>query len=1352
MQGFKSFNKKIAVPFSQTFSVVCGPNGSGKSCRGDTQVMLNSGELKPIKEIVENALAKSKASLKLDDGVFTCENIDGVRVFGLDTESMKIVEKDVSAFVKREGEKKLFKITTRTGREVVTTGCHPVMVYRNGKVVSEVVEKLSENDFIAVPRKLEFPGNEFEMDGIKIDEDFARFIGYLIGDGYTTSNRIEIVNDEEAILNDFEQLCKKFGLAVKYKKKVGKATRIICWSTNFPKIVKNLLRSDSVLHLTGNYKIIPPEIMLSKKSVMINFLVGLFDCDATVRKNVPSFEYTTKSEKLADQVLMSLLRLGIVARKKKKLKYASNTKLKTRRPYFDIIIEGREKLLCLYENVPLRSRLKSERLKAFALDGARYGNNIDVLPQEVNILVHEVAKLLGMQVKPLRKKYPWLAAYNENRCSPTRKGIRGALNLFREKYSAIELGRRQLGIEKASLLESLQTLSIDKTYASEKIGLNRDAINNSWVHAGHNGLEKNRQRLHNFILPEINSRLEKSKEIIKTLENLANSDIFWDKLDKIEKTEGEKWVYDLTIPNCHNFIGNGIFVHNSNINDAICFVLGRTSAKSMRAERLHELIFHGGKSKEPAEIASVTLYLDNSKKEFPFDQDFITVTRKVNKSGVSVYKLNDETVTRQQVLDILSAVRVFPDGYNIVLQGDVTQIVEMDPLERREVIDEIAGIKEYDEKKVKSQKEFEKVEQKLKEVGFVLKERDETYKKLEQERNVALRYQEMTNELKKLRASIANKRLSQSEQSFTSLTSEIETKEKNAEDMSAKLAELDAEIDKKEQELETLMKTLFERSKKIKIVRDVEELRAKILRINDKIEYDKRELSRLEMITSRLEGISADQESRAVSEILKLGKHGVFGTIASLLRVGQQYQTAVEVAAGPHINDLIVDNENTAIECVNFLKNNKIGRATFLPLNKIQERLQSLSHSDTSRAVGWANELIEYDRKYEIAFKFVFGSTLVVKDIETARSIGIGKTRMVSLDGDLVERSGAIIGGFYRKRQKTVFDSKDIDEYKSIMGALRLEIETLVKQSKELSKELETKTELERSEASDFVESEKRRNAIQRESEALKRQRKTVFQERVNLQSELNKIKLQRARIEVERDNTKSEFSQYAEEKEFYDMPVEEMESKVRQFVREIDAIGAVNMKSIDEFENFRDEFEQLRKRYEEVIKERDSIMAMIDQIESRKKETFMKTFNAIAANFKLIFKEMAHGDGDISLEEPDNIYSGLTIRASPHGKNLLRIESMSGGEKTLTAMAFLFAIQNYKPAPFYIFDEIDAALDKANSKKIGEMIQRFSKNAQFILITHNDTTIRMADQVYGVSMDQGESKIISVQLPPEEE
>ena len=121
----------------------------------------------------------------------------------------------------------------------------------------------------------------------------------------------------------------------------------------------------------------------------------------------------------------------------------------------------------------------------------------------------------------------------------------------------------------------------------------------------------------------------------------------------------------------------------SNILDAIAFVLGRTSAKSLRADRLYELIFHGGEGKTPADQASVTLYLDNSQKQFPYEDGEVTVTRKVNKNGLSAYKLNSRTVTREKILQLLSGVRIHPDGHNIILQGDVTQIIEMNPVERR---------------------------------------------------------------------------------------------------------------------------------------------------------------------------------------------------------------------------------------------------------------------------------------------------------------------------------------------------------------------------------------------------------------------------------------------------------------------------------------------------------------------------------------------------------------------------------------------------------------------------------------------------------------------------------------------
>ena len=197
----------------------------------------------------------------------------------------------------------------------------------------------------------------------------------------------------------------------------------------------------------------------------------------------------------------------------------------------------------------------------------------------------------------------------------------------------------------------------------------------------------------------------------------------------------------------------------SNVLDAICFVLGRTSAKSLRADRMMEMIFHGSKNKPAADFAAVSLYFDNSAKDMPVEEDKVRITRKINRKGISIYKLNGRTVRRETIQEILRPVRVQPDGHNIILQGDVTNIIEMSPLERREILDEVSGIKEFDEKRNKTQNELMTVEERLKESNIVLTEKRANLDKLESEKKAAEKYQKLTKELDKLRASLAKRKL-----------------------------------------------------------------------------------------------------------------------------------------------------------------------------------------------------------------------------------------------------------------------------------------------------------------------------------------------------------------------------------------------------------------------------------------------------------------------------------------------------------------------------------------------------------------------------------------------------------------
>lgn len=247
------------------------------------------------------------------------------------------------------------------------------------------------------------------------------------------------------------------------------------------------------------------------------------------------------------------------------------------------------------------------------------------------------------------------------------------------------------------------------------------------------------------------------------------------RIDKIEmqgfKSFAKKTL--MTFPSNFSTICGPNGSGKSNTADAVCFVLGRSSAKGLRADKMLEVIFNGGKGKQPAEFAKVAIFFDNSDKRFPLEDAQIAVSRKINRKGVSIYKLNGHTVTREKILEVLHAANIQPDGHNIILQGNVTEIIEMSPLGRREIIDEISGIAEFDDKRTKAQRELLTVENRLKESSIVLTERSAQIAKLEQESKAAEEYQKLSKHLDVFRASVAHKKLSEVESAMNLLDGKI---------------------------------------------------------------------------------------------------------------------------------------------------------------------------------------------------------------------------------------------------------------------------------------------------------------------------------------------------------------------------------------------------------------------------------------------------------------------------------------------------------------------------------------------------------------------------------------------------
>jgi chromosome segregation protein len=215
------------------------------------------------------------------------------------------------------------------------------------------------------------------------------------------------------------------------------------------------------------------------------------------------------------------------------------------------------------------------------------------------------------------------------------------------------------------------------------------------------------------------------------------------------------------------------------------------------------------------------------------------------------------------------------------------------------------------------------------------------------------------------------------------------------------------------------------------------------------------------------------------------------------------------------------------------------------------------------------------------------------------------------------------------------------------------------------------------------------------------------------------------------------------------------LELQVTEMQSKLDAMGPVNVEAINEFEELEERYKFLSQQYEDLIKAKDQLLQVITKINVTTKQLFQETFEKVRENFQMMYTELFGGGKAnlILLDELDPLESGIEIVAKPPGKQLQSITLLSGGEKTLTATALLFAIYMVKPSPFCVLDELDAPLDESNINRFVRILQRFITQSQFVIITHNKRTIGMADALYGITMEEhGVSKVVSVKFSPREE
>ncbi len=642
---------------------------------------------------------------------------------------------------------------------------------------------------------------------------------------------------------------------------------------------------------------------------------------------------------------------------------------------------------------------------------------------------------------------------------------------------------------------------------------------------------------------------------------------------------------------------------------------------------------------------------------------------------------------------------------------------------------------------------------------------------------------------------------------------------KNIETLKKEISLLKSKLSSKEEEYQKFVKTYQMHSlDKVKYNENLDSLNKERLNV----------LNQIEILESNIDNdVALPNAIRAILNNVRL--KGIHNTVAKLLQVEDKFACAIDTALGYSANILVVDNENSAKDAINYLKDNKLGRATFFPLNIIKAKTidpEILNQiKDFNGLIGTASSLVTYDNKYANIIENQLGNILVVDSLDALNKLGKlikYRYRIVSLDGELLHTGGALSGGMTKfssnsviiqkeklgklKKQKVELEEKILiatsnlnkcnsqsDYYDEKLNELNIELndvkETINRKMitlKDLEDDYERKhNELEGSqnvknntldqELDDLLEKYYQKTSekeiLEKELSKLKNDKNELFLSINDLekqkseknsiynkkQQQLKDAEILLGKLDVRLDNllnTLNESYNMTYEKAFNDYKLEIdlsiAKEKIINLKKAMKPLENVNIGAIEEFERLNTRYTFLKDQQMDLENSISSLQNAIMEMDEIMKEKFLDTFNKISAEFSIVYKKLFKGgDAHLKLTDPDDLLqTGVDIIASPPGKKLNSIGLLSGGEKTFTAIALLFAILNVKPVPFVILDEVEAALDEANVATFGKYLCEKKDASQFIIITHKKQTMEYADVLYGITMQEsGVSKLVSVKL-----
>jgi len=838
-------------------------------------------------------------------------------------------------------------------------------------------------------------------------------------------------------------------------------------------------------------------------------------------------------------------------------------------------------------------------------------------------------------------------------------------------------------------------------------------------------------------------------------------------------TEDKRGITAIVGPN-----GSG----KSNTADAVRWVLGEQSMKTLRGKKSEDVIFSGSDKKSKLSMAEVSLFLNNEDRKAPIDYSQVVLTRRLYRDGNSEYLINSNRVRLVDIQLLLAKSSFGQKTYSVIGQGMVEGFLNTSLSERKEFFDEATGVKQYQIKRDEALNKLLASYENSGQAEMILAEIEPRLKSLTKQVSRLQRRGELELELRGLELVYYRKLWHEINDKFSQYNQEYLQVEKN------KL--------EKDRKLDSLRQRLSQLQQKSLVNQELVAWRAEAAQLESERESIHRQLARIDaQLEVRLESSGQfdlswlkNKQGELIVEKSKLDEE-----ISSLLGNIESFERAEKS---------LVQQRDALTAKIRELNSNLVKTSSSLneeEIKKINQELKNLfvklEQAEQAQDIDQAR-LIFSEIKNDV--EEILKLSNKVGGGETLEQIHTELIRLTEEREELTQR----LGEQSAKSWPQIERAKVLKQHRQQMEQELRQLEQKLKQHQnqldfgELSKEQE---QLKARVSEIEVRLAELREKISEVGKSEAAERAMLFEMQNNLQSlqneinqlsrQLNDLQVGSTRYGTKLEDLEGEIRQsLGSLKEVKSERIEGMveigpiSEKINSLKRQLEHIGGIDPEVEKEYLQTKERFDFLSHQIKDLADAISSLEKIIKELDVVIKDKFDKKFKVIAAKFEEYFKILFNGgtakiikvmenSDDAEAEETplttqeemrkEQIkkikylqkynatgLAGIEIQATPPGKKIKSIAMLSGGERALTAIALICAIINVNPSPFVVLDEVDAALDEANSERLAKILDDLSYKTQFIVITHNRASMRKANVLYGVTMgDDGVSKLLSIKL-----